>query len=114
MPVETGRDLIIEPYHQDAADRGEQRRESIGRDAVGGDVVADRLHAARIIAHALQREPKRRARDVKDHDVTERGEEQDQVIERQWMLPVDPKAIGAGIVVKPAKPLKIGQFCSVR
>ena len=49
---------------------------------MGGVVVADCLHAARIIAHALQREPKWRPRNVKDHYVTERREKQDQVIQR--------------------------------
>ena len=47
-------------------DGGDQRRERVGRDAMRGDVEAERRHAARVVAHALQREPERRARDVDD------------------------------------------------
>ena len=50
-------------------DRGDQRREGVGRDAMRRDVEAERRHAARIVADALQREPERRARDVDDGEI---------------------------------------------
>ena len=59
---------------------------------MGGDVVADRFHASRIVAHALQRQPERRPRDIDDRHVAERRKEQDQVIERQRLLPVDAES----------------------
>ena len=60
-----GRDLPAVPDQQDAADRRDHAREGVGRDAMGGDVEAERRHAPRVVAHALQRQPERRARDIR-------------------------------------------------
>ena len=60
------RDLLVVPHLQDAAERREEGGEGVGGDAVGVDVEAQRRHAARIVAHALQRQPERRAREIID------------------------------------------------
>src|ERR1700722_4561707 len=57
----TRRDLAIVPDLQDTGERGQERGECIGRDAVRVDVEAKRGHAARIVAHALQGQAERRA-----------------------------------------------------
>ena len=67
-----GRNLAAVPDQQHAGEGGDQRRECVGRDAVRGDVEAERRHAPRIVADALQRQPERRARDVDDHEIGER------------------------------------------
>ena len=59
-----GRDLPVVPDLQDAAERRDERRERIGRDAMRVDVEAERGHAAGIVAHALQSEAERRAGEI--------------------------------------------------
>src|SRR5262249_33977469 len=58
------RDLLVVPDLQDSAERGDERGEGVGRDAVGVDVEAERGHAARVVPYTLQRQAERRAREV--------------------------------------------------
>src|SRR6186713_1738242 len=51
-----GRDLPVVPDLQHAAEGCDKRRESISRHAVCVDIEAERRHAARVVAHALQRQ----------------------------------------------------------
>ena len=67
-----GRDLGVLPDQQDAGDGGDDGGEGVGGDAVGGDVEAERRHAARIVADALERQAEGRARDVGDGEEGER------------------------------------------
>ena len=62
----SGRDLAVQPDEQHAPDRRDQGREGVSRDPMGGDVEAQRHHAARIVPDALQGQPERRARQVQD------------------------------------------------
>ena len=68
---------------------------------MGGDIVADRLHAARIVAHALQGKAERRPREIQDRGVAQRRKKQDQIIERDRALQLTPRKCGAGMVVNP-------------
>src|SRR6478609_4659827 len=64
-----GRDAAVVPDHQHPADRRQQARHRIGGDPVRRDVEAQRLHAARVVADALQRDAERRADEVLDEEV---------------------------------------------
>src|SRR5260370_11893784 len=87
-PDRTRRDLMIVPDLQDAAERGQEGGECIGGDAVRVDVEAERRHAARIVAHALQCQPERRAREIADSAETERRDHEHHIIEREIRAPV--------------------------
>src|ERR1700676_5092689 len=80
-PDRTRRDLPVVPDLQDAAERSHEGRERIGGDAVGVDVEPQRRHAARIVAHALQSQPERRAAQIADRAEAERRDRQDHIIE---------------------------------
>ena len=77
-----GRDLPVVPDLQHAAERGDKGREGVGRHAVRVDIEAERRHAAGIVAHALQREAERRARDILNGEIAERRDAQRDVIDR--------------------------------
>src|SRR5690349_19251092 len=66
------RNLPVVPDLQDAAERGDEARQSIGCDAMRVDIEAERGHATRIVAHALQREAERRAREVEHREIAQR------------------------------------------
>src|ERR1700750_400013 len=51
-----GRDLPVVPDLEHAGERCDKRGECVGRDPVRVDIEAERGHAARIVAHALQGE----------------------------------------------------------
>ena len=89
MPAVPGDDLRVLPDQQDAADRRDHAREGVGRDAMGGDVEAERGHAPRIVAHALQRQAERRARHVDDRQIGQRRAAERQIVERDRLAPVD-------------------------
>src|SRR5580692_8168182 len=54
------RDFAVAPDQGNAAERRDERREHIGRDAVGFDVEAERGHSPRVVPTALDREPEGR------------------------------------------------------
>ena len=71
-PDRAGRNLPVVPDLQNAGERCHERGERIGGDAVRIDIEAERRHAARIVAHALQRKAERRAREIADRAEAER------------------------------------------
>ena len=62
----TRRDQAVVPDQQHAADRGDEAGDGVGRDAMRRDVEAERAHAPRIVADALERDAERRADQVLD------------------------------------------------
>src|ERR1700681_1008823 len=85
----TRRDLPVVPDLQNAAERSHEGGERIGGDAVRVDVEPERRHAAGIVAHALQSQPKRRAREIADCAEAERRDHEYHIIERDIRAPVD-------------------------
>src|SRR5580692_768738 len=85
----TRRDLAIVPDLQDTGERGQERGERIGRDAVRVDVEPKRHHAARIVAHALQGQAERRARQIADRAEAEHRDREYQIIKRDIRAPVE-------------------------
>src|ERR1700677_3859440 len=61
-----GRDFAVAPDQENAAERRDDRREHVSRDAVGVDVEAERSHAPGVIANALERKPEGRPGDIGD------------------------------------------------
>src|ERR1700740_2467919 len=106
-------DLPIVPDLQDAAKRGDEGCEGVGRDAMRVDVETECGHAARIVAHALQRKSKRCARQIFDREVTQRCDRQNHIIERNVCAPVDApemrgfNCIDPGVAVEE-RPVLIG------
>ena len=62
---------------------------------MGGDVETQRRHAPRVVAHALQREPEGRARDIDDRAVGQRGAGERQIVEWQRLAPVHAEKLPA-------------------
>src|SRR6185437_14622263 len=60
----TRRNLPVVPDLEHATQRRDKGGESIGGDTVRVDIEAERCHAARIVADALQGESKRRTREI--------------------------------------------------
>ena len=58
-PGRTGRDLRVEPDQQDTGNGRNQAGKCIGCNTVRGDVEPQRLHAAGIVAHTLERQAER-------------------------------------------------------
>src|SRR5215475_4065094 len=110
----TRRDLPVVPDLEDAAERRDQGRESIGGDAMRVDIEAQRGHAARIVAHALQGETERRAREIEYREIAERRDRERQVIEGNIGAPVDAPdmrrgdRVDAGMAVED-RPVLIGE-----
>src|ERR1700740_1434055 len=108
-------DLPIVPDLQDAAKRGDEGCEGVGRDAMRVDVETECGHAARIVAHALQRKSKRCARQIFDREVTQRCDRQNHIIERNVCAPVDApemrgfNCIDPGVAVEE-RPVLIGEI----
>src|SRR5260370_185091 len=75
---------------------GNERRERIGRALMRIDIEAERGHAAGIVAHALQREAERRAREVLDREIAQRRDAECQVVKGNIGAPVDAPEIGGG------------------
>src|SRR6266403_3618754 len=84
-----GRDLPVVPDLQDAPKACHERCECIGRHPMRVDVEAERGHAPGIVAHALQREAERRAREILDCEIAQRGCAERQVVKRDVGTPVD-------------------------
>ena len=106
--IGAGRDAAVVPDHQHAADRGEQARDRVRGDPVRGDVVAERGHAARVVADALQRDAERRAHQVLDEEVAgERAGEGDEV-ERHRLLEVDAEELGRGDLAEALEAVEDG------
>ncbi len=59
-----GVDVPVPPDEQDAAERRDERREAERECAVEHDVVAQRAHPDRVVAHSLERETERSPHDV--------------------------------------------------
>ncbi len=70
------RDLRVPPDEEDPGDRRDEAGEDEGQRAVQRDVVAQRAHAHGVVADALQRQAERRARDVAQGHVDQRGHRQ--------------------------------------
>src|SRR3984893_9100524 len=110
----TRRDLAIVPDLQDAGECGQKGGERIGGDAVRVDVEPQRRHAARIVAHALQGQAERRAREIADRAEAEHRDCEYQIIERDIRAPVDaPKmwrddAVDTGVAIEDG-PILIGE-----
>src|ERR1700738_1304494 len=118
-PDRTRRDLTVVPDLQDAAERGHKGGERIGGDAVRVDVEPERRHAARIVAHALESEPERRAREIADRAEAERRDHEYHIIERDIRAPVDAPemrrddAVDAGVAVEN-HPILVGEVVECR
>src|SRR5690242_290493 len=84
----TRRDLPIVPNLKNTSERRHKGCEGIGCDAVRVDVKAKRGHPPRIVAYALQRETKRRAREIEHREITQRRGTKRHVIERNVRAPV--------------------------
>ena len=108
------RNLPVVPDLEHAAERGDKGCEGIGRDAVRIDVEAERGHAARIVAHALQREAERCAREVEHREIAERRGGEDQVVEGTSARQSTPQKCGVTMVLMPVWPLKMAQFWLVK
>src|SRR6266481_2460990 len=118
-PDRARRDLTVVPDLQNAAERSHKGGERISGDAVGVDVEPERRHAARIVAHALQGEPERRAREIADRAETERRDHEYHIIERDIRAPVDTpemrrdNAVDAGVAVEN-DPILVGEVVKGR
>src|SRR3984957_10006295 len=62
------RDFAVAPDQENAAERRDDRREHIGRDAVGVHVEPERGHASRVVADALERKPEGRSNYIGDSE----------------------------------------------
>src|SRR6266581_182423 len=115
----TRRDLPVVPDLQNAAERSHEGGERIGGDAVRVDVEPKRRHAARIVAHALQSQPERRAREIADRAEAERRDHEYHIIERDIRAPVDAPemrrddAVDAGVAVEN-DPILVGEVVKGR
>src|ERR1700694_2407155 len=118
-PDRTRRDLTVVPNLQNATQRGHKGGERIGSDAVRIDVEAERRHTARIVAHALQGEPERRAREIADRAEAERRDDEYHIIERDIRAPVDAPemrrddAVDTGVAVENL-PILVGEVVEGR
>ncbi|GCC46283.1 hypothetical protein chiPu_0030429, partial [Chiloscyllium punctatum] len=98
-----------------AAERRDEGREGVGRDAVGIGVEAERPHPAGIVADALQREAERRARDILDGKVGDRGDAERHIVEGDVAAPVDAPemrrrhGVDAGVAVED-RPVLVGEI----
>ena len=69
-------------------------------------VEAERTHAPRVVAHALQRQPERRARHPHDRQIGQRRAAKRQIVERHRLAPVDAEqgrrddVVEAGVAVE--------------
>jgi len=76
-------------------------------------------HAARIVAHALQSQPERRAREIADRAEAERRDHEYHIIERDIRAPVDAPemrrhdAVDAGVAVEN-DPILVGEVVESR
>ena len=68
----------------------------VGGDPVRRHIEAQRRHAARVVAHALQRKPEGRARDVDDDAVAERRAAEREVVERDRLRASRPRRAAGG------------------
>src|SRR6266700_5626394 len=108
------RDLPIVPDLQNAGERGQEGGERIGRHPVCIDVEPERRHAAGIVAHALERQPERRARDIADSAIAKGRDHEDQIIERDIRAAVDAPemwcddAVDTGVAVEDG-PVLVGE-----
>ena len=105
-PMVPGEIAPVVPEQQDAAQRGDHAGEHVGGDAMRRHVEADRLHAARAVANALQRKAERRSGHVERDEIAERREAEQQVVERRRLGKVDaeharrPHAVDAVVAVE--------------
>ena len=96
------------PFHQTKsmpADRRDERRERERDDAVEGDVVAERRHPHRVVAHALEGQPEWCPRDVSQQRVDDERHDERDVVEpvrgARRRLPIE---VGAGMPLIPPNP----------
>ena len=81
----------VVPGEQHAAHRGEGSGHRVGRHAVRGHVEAERVHAARIVADALEGDPEGRAQQVDHGEVARQRTDQGQVVEGRGIAPGDAR-----------------------
>ena len=74
-------DLAVPPDEEDAAERRDEPGDAEGQRPVERDVVAERAHAHRLVADALQREPERRSHEISEPDVDEHCQTERDVVE---------------------------------
>src|SRR6185295_8628749 len=91
-----GRYLPVVPDLQDAPKPGDERGDRIGRHPVRVDIEAERGHAARIVAHALQGEAERRAREILDREIADCRDAEREVIKRNVGAPVHAEEMRGG------------------
>ena len=75
---------------------------------MGGHVKAERPHAARIIAHALERHAERRADQVLDEEISRERAGERQIVERHGIAQTDPKDRRRIHLVEAAMPREQG------
>src|SRR5437764_7458872 len=90
------RNLTVVPDLQNPAQSGDEGRDRIGCHPMRVDIEAERSHAARVVAHALQGEAERRAREILDREIAQRRDPERQVIERDVGTPVDAEKMRGG------------------
>src|SRR6202453_2248750 len=84
-----GRDFAVAPDQENAAERRDDRREHVSRDAMGVDVEAERGHAPRVVANALERKPEGRPGDIGDREPTKERDAQCKIVGGYRVMPVD-------------------------
>src|SRR5580692_8508405 len=75
-----GRDFTVAPDQENAAERRDERREHIGRDAVGVHVEPERGHSPRVVADALEREPEGRTGNIGDREPAKERDAQRKIV----------------------------------
>src|SRR5579871_2796282 len=113
------RNLPIVPDLQHTARRGYQGRQSVSRNPVRVDVEAKRGHASWIVPYSLQREAKRRTRDVEHGEIAKCSRSQDHVVKGNIGTPVHTPEMGgrdrvdAGVAVED-RPVLVGEIVERR
>src|ERR1700677_189842 len=101
-----GRDFAVAPDQENAAERRDDRREHVSRDAVGVDVEAERSHAPGGVAKARERKPEGRARDIGNREPAQEGDAELEIVGGHVSVPVDAQkhrrrnAVDASVAVE--------------
>src|ERR1700722_1850841 len=100
------RDFAVAPDQENAAKRRDDRREHIGRDAVGVHVEAERRHSPRVVSNALKRKPEGRPGDIGDREPAKERDAQRKIVGGYWVVPVEAQkdrrryGVNAGVAVE--------------
>src|ERR1700677_1502201 len=84
-----GRDFAVAPDQENAAERRDDRREHVSRDAVGGHIEAERGHSPRVVANALERKPEGCSGDIGDSEPAKERDAQRKIIGGHGSVQVD-------------------------